>query len=89
MAVTILPLSSFAETGITSYLTYKINNGEVTITDCYNSISGGVVIPETIEGYPVTSIGDAAFYSCDRLISIKIPGSVTSVGNEAFYFCSA
>ena len=38
------------------YLDYEINNGEVTITDCDESITGELIIPSEIEGYPVVSI---------------------------------
>ena len=70
-------------------LTYKISNGEVTITDCNTSASGEMVIPATIEGYPVTSIGSYAFYDCDSLKSVTIPDSVTSIGSYAFQDCSS
>ena len=35
----------------------------------------------------VTSIGDSAFYGCDRLTNITIPDSVTSIDDSAFYGC--
>ena len=35
----------------------------------------------------VTSIGNYAFFSCDRLTSITIPDSVTSIGYYAFSYC--
>ena len=43
-------------------LTYEISNGEVTITGCNGGTSGELVIPDTIDGYPVTTIGGYAFY---------------------------
>ena len=74
--------------GILNELTYEIENGKVTITDCYTSLSGDIVLPSKIEGKPVTSIGGEAFYGCSRLTSITIPNSVTSIGERAFYDCS-
>ena len=46
-----------------------------------------VIIPDTYEGLPVTSIGYEAFKYCTGLTSITIPDSVTSIGNSAFYNC--
>ena len=47
-----------------------------------------VVIPETYEGLPVTSIGEWAFCECFGLTSVVIPDSVTSIGDYAFASCS-
>ena len=37
----------------------------------------------------VTTIGDAAFYSCEGLTSITIPNSVTTIEKVAFYNCTS
>ena len=74
-------------TVIASLVTYAIDNGAVTITGCDTSLSGDVVIPEKIEGYPVVSIGDSAFYGCENITSIELPSSIKSIGNSAFYYC--
>ena len=42
-------------------LTYVANNGEVAITGCNTAATGALVIPATIEGNSVTSIGDNTF----------------------------
>ena len=75
--------------GILDKLTYEIENGKVTITDCDTSLSGDIVLPSKIEGKPVTSIGNYAFFLCSSLTSITIPDSVTSIGDSAFYRCSS
>ena len=53
--------------------------------------SGDVVIPKEIvyKGvtYPVTSIGEKAFYGCSGLTSITIPEGVTSINSYAFQHC--
>ena len=46
-----------------------------------------VVIPETVEGYTVTSIGEFAFSSCIELESVVIPDSVISIGDYALSAC--
>ena len=81
----VLPLSA----ADLSDLTYRITGGEVTITDCDVNARGELVIPDTIEGNPVTSIGDDAFHGCFVLTNITIPDGVTSIGYGAFSGCRA
>ena len=71
------------------YYTYTITDGEATITDVDSSISGDVVIPSTLGGYSVTTIGYKAFLDCDSLTSVEIPDSVITVGDYAFYNCNS
>ncbi|MAA99729.1 MAG: hypothetical protein CMN86_15780, partial [Stappia sp.] len=72
-----------------SDLTWTTTDGEVTITDCNEDATGELVIPDTIEGNPITSIGRAAFGACESLTSITIPDSVTSIGIDAFFRCTS
>ena len=65
---------------------YGITNGAVTITG-YSGPGGAVIIPNAVNGLPVTNIGDYAFVECG-LTSITIPNSVTSIGEGAFYACA-
>jgi len=66
---------------------YTTNNGTITITE-YTGLGGNVIIPGTINTLPVTSIGNSAFYSCNRLSKVKIANSVTNIGNDAFRSCT-
>ncbi|MEN8783477.1 MAG: leucine-rich repeat protein, partial [Akkermansiaceae bacterium] len=70
-------------------LGYTTTEGKVTITDCDEAATGEIVIPPTIEGKTVTSIGNEAFKNCTDLTSITIPDSVTSIGNGAFNGCTS
>ena len=67
---------------------YDIADGQVAIT-CYDEFAKGkLVIPDEIEGLPVTSIKELAFFDCGSLRSIIIPEGVTSIGDSAFSCCT-
>ncbi|MBO4909126.1 MAG: leucine-rich repeat protein, partial [Lachnospiraceae bacterium] len=72
-------------------LKYKVVENEVTIlglSDNSPSEIHDLVIPDTIDGKPVTVISDNAFSFSDRLEgSLIIPNSVTTIGAEAFMSC--
>ena len=70
-------------------LIYTTIDGEVTITNCHKGVTGELVIPDTIGGNPVTSIGYYAFSSCPSLTSITIPETVTNIGDGAFDSCTS
>ncbi|MGJ8641836.1 MAG: leucine-rich repeat protein [Luteolibacter sp.] len=67
--------------------TYETNGGEVTVTRYYGT-GGDVVIPQTYDGNPVTTIGSNAFSNQTEITSIEIPEGVTSIENFAFGGCS-
>ena len=66
---------------------YTTNNGAITITG-YTGAGGDVIIPSSINGLPVTSIGRSAFSSCSRLTNVNIGSGVTSIEGYAFSDCS-
>lgn len=84
LSANVITASAYGETQY-GYLYYTESNGKITITDCDRNTES-VEIPTEINGYPVTSIGDSAFFGCD-LTSVTIPDSVISVGDAAFQRC--
>lgn len=52
----------------------------------YSGSAEDLEVPAELDGHPVTSIGDGAFYYCDSLTSVTIPDGVTSIGEGAFAF---
>ncbi|MBI5686490.1 MAG: leucine-rich repeat protein, partial [Verrucomicrobia bacterium] len=65
---------------------YVTNAAGVIITR-YIADGYTVGIPSTINGLPVTSIGNYAFMSRFNLRSVSIPDSVTSIGGAVFQEC--
>jgi len=67
-----------------SYLT---NQAGITITE-YTGAGGHLVIPGTINGLPVKSIGSWAFSWSTNLRSVTLPDGLTDIGANAFYYCT-
>ncbi|MEI6605818.1 MAG: leucine-rich repeat domain-containing protein [Verrucomicrobiota bacterium] len=61
--------------------------GCVTISN-YTGSGGAVSIPRTINGLPVTAIGDYTFFGCASLTSVTFSDGVTSIGAGAFLNCA-
>ena len=73
-----------------SGLDYHVNEDGKTCTITGTGVCNelNVVIPETIDGYQVTAIGEMAFWP-KKIISIIMPDSITSIGYAAFKQCHA
>ena len=73
---------------------YPVTGGNIYFDKSTGAVparDGGVteaVIPETIAGVAVTSIGNGAFYGCSSLTSVTVPDGVTNIGNDAFWNCN-
>lgn len=89
LCVMVLSAGRTVQAATDGQLTYEIVDHEVTILDCDHEAFGTLVVPETIEGYPVTVIGDAAFSECDFLTAITLPVSLRAIGEKAFYDCNS
>ena len=92
--------SAVAPSGQTIYYNYDSVSQTIAITYPntanapwwnYTTPTGALVIPDSIEhngvSYPVTAIGDNAFYGCINITSVIIGDNVTSIGGSAFYNC--
>jgi len=79
---------SYGSPGPASDFEYETVNGAITITG-YTGSGGNLTIPGTIDGYPVTLIGDYAFNDFHGVLSgVTMPNSVTGIGTQAFAFCN-
>lgn len=74
---------------VESDLTFELNDDgkSYSVTGCSLSVGGQLVIPDSHEGLPVTSIGNYAFAECEKITQATIPDSVTSIGDSAFEGC--
>ena len=67
---------------------FEFNSDKGMITKFLGTESD-VVIPDTINGISVTSIGTSAFSLNSEVKSVIIPKSVKSIGFQSFFGCSA
>jgi hypothetical protein len=67
--------------------TCTTNGGAITISK-YIGIGGSVTVPDTLNGLPVRTIGNSAFYACGTLTNIDIGSNVTAIAGQAFVGCS-
>ena len=74
--------------GIYGNLSWIRYDGEVMITNCDETSEGTIVIPQALEGYPVTSICGSAFSNCVKMTGVEIPEGVKTIWNRAFFNCS-
>ena len=71
----------------TSNLHYRVlEDGTAEITGCSDP-TGNIVIPESIDGLTVTSIGKEAFYGYSDIKSVRLPETLTNISSTAFADC--
>ncbi len=68
-------------------LYYNIIDGEVYITQCTAYNKEEIIIPETIAGFPVTTIKENALKKLNGLKRVVIPNTVKIIELNAFYNC--
>ena len=71
------------------YVYEIIEDGAAAKIIQYKGQSLYVSLPATVEDYPVTSIGSAAFMSNSTIKELEISGSIQQIESNAFYGCSS
>ena len=88
--------SKYYNTGSKDYVTTPVivwsysldEDNNATITK-YQGNASTLRIPETIDGYTITAIGNGAFQNNKSLYSVVVSNTVTSIGNSAFSGCTS
>ncbi len=62
---------------------YQLYEDYVEITE-YLGEKSDLVVPEELNGKPVTHIGESAFSDGEKLVRVDLPDSVVSIGENAF-----
>lgn len=75
-----IPFKSFSD------FEYTVEDNRATIT-AYVGTDTEVVIPSSIDGYSVESIGENAFKNYTEITSVTVPKSVSSISDGAFSGC--
>lgn len=61
---------------------YTVSNGEATVTTYRGPAAA--VIPQTIDGYPIVSIGEGAFHFAHTVTSVSLPVGLRTIQDYAF-----
>ena len=86
--VTVTANSTATASGTYGQLTYTTVNGAITLMGYYGP-GNAIILPGTINGLPVTTIGADAFNTCASLTSVTIPNSISSIAGFAFNSCTS
>ena len=91
MLISLLFIASFAAAAETEGIfTYTVENEAATITEVAFSGQAEIVVPETLGGYPVTSLASHAMtdktweLGDDTVTSFFVPKTVTSIDYDSF-----
>ncbi|MEI3220123.1 MAG: leucine-rich repeat domain-containing protein [Lachnoclostridium sp.] len=93
LLVGMLPVSVRAEgegsfDAVGGKVTYRVDGDSITITGCEDTVTA-IEFSDTIEGMPVKTIEDRAFWGNTSLTSVAFPENLTSLGEEVFYQCGS
>lgn len=92
-AIATMPAGGLTLYAIWGYaFTFAESSGKLTITGLSAKLPASetsLVIPATIDGKPVTSVGPNAFQKKTSLVSVTIASGVTVIGASAFEGCTA
>ena len=87
--LTALPARAYSGGPFTSgQWEYTVTDGKATVT-YYSGSDQNVAVPATLGIYPVTAIGNLAFYGKANMTSVTLPESVAAIELKAFQNCTS
>ena len=91
LVVLALPVCALAAEGSTGtengFAWRELSDSTVALTG-YTGPGGAVQIPDTLNGLPVSAIGDYAFNGNSYITSVGMPDTITSIGESSFSYCT-
>lgn len=78
---------SFIEKTVEDDFDYKVKDGKAILTKYYGD-GGDLIIPGTIDGYSVSTLGERVFFQNSQITSVTFSEGLTSIENHAFYECT-
>lgn len=87
---TVFSVTAFATADDGTYKNFKytVTDENSAVISKYTGNEASVKIPESINGYPVTKIGDSAFKGNFSVKNAEIPDGVKIIGDYAFNDCT-
>ncbi|MCI5727383.1 MAG: leucine-rich repeat protein [Clostridium sp.] len=88
---TLFSVTTFAtaDNGTYKNFKYTVTDENLVVISKYIGNESSVNIPESINNYPVTEIGDSAFKGNFSIKNVEIPDGVKNIGDYAFNDCTA
>lgn len=83
IVILLLTVFSFSALADTTQFAYRISGGTGEIAACYGQ-EETIIIPDSIDGYPVTVIAGGAFDKCELLKVVSIPSTVKEIADNVF-----
>ena len=80
----LLPVLARAQLRTPDGFSYYVNRGPSVTVYAYNGPDSDIVIPDTIEGLPVTQIASGFYFPVPIIDRLTIPATVTNLGDGAF-----
>ena len=79
------------EPAVSSFLSIQVDkeDGYCRVTRCDPHATGVIVVPDSVDGYPVTHIFSQAFSGCDKIESVILPDCMEEIQYNAFSNCSS